>query len=83
MLLITDHCPALEELNVDSNDRTTAMSLTAVAIKCLKLKTVDMNRLHQEDKDNYRLHFPHIDWMAGDDEDSDGEEEDQDQDDEE
>jgi hypothetical protein len=62
VLQIADHCPALEFLDVDGNDRITAVSLSIVAKLCLKLKTVNMRSLHQESMDSLRLHFPHINW---------------------
>jgi hypothetical protein len=79
MLQIADHCPALEGLYLLSNDRITAVSLGVLGAKCLKLKRVFANDLTLVTRENWvslRLHFPHIDWIARD-EDYDEEEEDQ------
>jgi hypothetical protein len=90
VLQITDHCPALELLDVAGNDRITAVSLEALGAKCLKLEKVNTRSLRQESMDSLRLHFPCIHWdfeMGKEDyvfeEDSDEEEEDQDQEEEE
>jgi EIN3-binding F-box protein len=69
VLQIADHCPALEELGVEGNDRITAVLLGTLVAKCLKLKTVEMRDLRlvsQESEDSLRLHFPHINWIARD-----------------
>jgi hypothetical protein len=83
VLQIADHCPALEFLDVDGNDRITAVSLSIVAKLCLKLEIVYISGLRlvsQESLDSLSLCFPHIEWNADDDEDYDEEEEDWDQD---
>ena len=83
VLQIADQCPNLEELDVHGNDHITAVSLEALGAKCLKLETVYMRGLwlvSRENKDNLRLHFPHIDWRTDDDEDEDSDEEEEDQD---
>ena len=75
MLQIADHCPALEFLDVSSNDRITAVSLGTLGVKCPNMKTVQTRSSHQESMDSLRLHFPHINWFfAEEEEEEEGEE---------
>ena len=49
---IADHCPALETLDVDRNDRITAVSLGVLGHECLKLENVSVRGLELVNEEN-------------------------------